>query len=337
MLTESELRALPKVELHCHLDGSLSLKAIHQLATMAGVALPEDDHELRKLVSVSDDALDLMDYLRRFDVVLPLLQTAPALELAAYDLMEQAAADNIRYIEVRYAPDLCMEQGLTVGETIEAVIKGLARGKKDFGVESGVLVCAMRQFPLAQGQQMFQAALPYLGKGVVGGDFAGNEADYRTEIIAPSIDYAKKLGIPLTVHAGESHCAHNVMAALALNIRRFGHGVALGETPTWQAEVAAAGGVLEMCLTSNLQTKAVASVAEYPVPQLLANHVKITINTDNRTVSNTDLTHEYELWQQYFGITKAQFGEFNQNAIAAAFCSEQIRQQVQQELAKAYA
>ena len=114
MLTESELRALPKVELHCHLDGSLSLKAIHQLATMTGVSLPEDDHELRKLVSVTDGALDLMDYLRRFDVVLPLLQTAPALELAAYDLIEQAAADNIRYIEVRYAPDLCLEQGLTV-------------------------------------------------------------------------------------------------------------------------------------------------------------------------------------------------------------------------------
>lgn len=336
MLTESELRALPKVELHCHLDGSISLAAIHQLAAMAQIDLPTDDAALRKLVSVPDDIVDLRDYLRRFDVILPLLQTAPALELAAYDLIKQCAADNVRYIEVRYAPDLCTEQGLTVGDTIEAVLRGLARGKKDFGVESGVLVCAMRQFPLAQGQAMFQAAAPYLGKGLVGGDFAGNEASFSTDVIAPAIAYAEKLAIPLTVHAGESHCAHNVMAAMALNIRRFGHGVALGDYPTWQTEVAAAGGVLEMCLTSNLQTKAVTTPEAYPVPQLMANHVKITINTDNRTVSNTNLTKEYQLWQQYFGITKAQFGEFNHTAIMAAFCSEPVRQQVLQELATAY-
>ena len=336
MLSEVELRALPKVELHCHLDGSLSLKAIRQLAQMADVQLPTSDRALRKLVSVDSETRDLVDYLRRFDVIQPLLQTEAALELAAYDVIEQAAAENVRYMEVRYAPDFSLDGGLTIGETIEAVLRGLAKARDDFGVKTGLLVCAMRQLPTKTGQKMFAAAAPYLGKGLVGGDFAGDEAGYSTEVIAPSIEYAQKLNFPMTVHSGESHCAHNVMAALAMNIRRFGHGVALGGHLEDQKKVAAAGGVLELCLTSNLQTKAITRPEDYPVSEFLENGVKITINTDNRTVSDTNLTHEYELWQHYFGITKAQFLQFNLNAIAAAFCDEQTRAKVQEQLRAGY-
>ncbi|WP_461219448.1 adenosine deaminase [Lapidilactobacillus salsurivasis] len=336
MLTETELHALKKVELHCHLDGSLPLPTIHRLAAMAHLYLPQDDQELRKLVSVTEDAKDLMDYLRRFDVVLPLLQTAPALELAAHDLIGQCAAENVRYIEVRYAPDLTTEQGLTVTESIEAVLRGLAQGRAEFGVDSGLLVCAMRQFPLAQGERMFDQALPYLGQGLVGGDFAGDEAGFGTETITPAIKYAEGLDLPLTVHAGESHCAHNVIAALALQIRRIGHGVALAGHPDFQKTFAQAGATIEMCLTSNLQTKAISDVAHYPVAEFLAAGMKITINTDNRTVSNTDLTKEYGLWQQYFGITKAQFLQFNLNAINAAYCPPAVREQVVAELQADY-
>ncbi|WP_125608405.1 adenosine deaminase [Lapidilactobacillus bayanensis] len=336
MLTAQELKALPKVELHCHLDGSLSLKAIRRLAQMANVQLPQTDTALRDLVSVPDDIENLLAYLKRFDVILPLLQTKEALELAAYDVIEQCAAENVRYIEVRFAPDFSTEKNLSVAEAIAAVLKGLQRAKTDFGVASGLLVCAMRQYSNARSQAMFQAAQPFLGQGLVGGDFAGNEADFPTEVIAPALKTAQELGIPMTLHAGESHCVHNVMAALALGVRRFGHGVALGGHPDFQKQVSQAGGVLEMCLTSNLQTKAIPNIASYPVAELLANHVKITINTDNRTVSNTNLTKEYELWQQYFGITKDQFHEFNLNAINAAFCSETIRRRVIGELNAGY-
>lgn len=337
MLTVQELKALPKVELHCHLDGSLSLKAIRKLAQMAAVELPASDQALRELVSVPDDIEDLLDYLKRFDVILPLLQTAEALELAAYDVIEQCAAENMRYIEVRFAPDFSTEKCLSVSKAIAAVIKGLHQAQADFGVESGLLVCAMRQYSNQRSQMMFKAAQPFLGQGLVGGDFAGDEADFPTEVIEPAIKTAQQLGIPMTLHAGESHCAHNVMAALALGIRRFGHGVALGGHVDFQKQVSEADGVLEMCLTSNLQTKAVKDLASYPVAELLANQVKITINTDNRTVSNTNLTKEYDLWQRHFGITKSQFLEFNLNAINAAFCSATIRQQVIQDLQKGYA
>lgn len=336
MLSVEELKALPKVELHCHLDGSLSLQAIRQLAKMASVELPTTDADLRKLVSVPDDVENLLDYLKRFDVILPLLQTAPALELAAYDVIQQCAAENVRYIEVRFAPDFSTEKELSIEGAIAAVIKGLHRARADFGVESGVLVCAMRQYPNDRSENMFRAARPFLGDGLVGGDFAGNEADFPTEEIEPAIKVAQQLKIPLTLHAGESHCVHNVMATLALGIRRFGHGVALGSHPDLQQQVSQAGGVLEMCLTSNLQTKAVVNIQDYPVQELLDNQVKITINTDNRTVSNTNLTHEYALWQENFGITKAQFQQFNLNAINAAFCSELVRQRVVAELETAY-
>lgn len=336
MLSVEELRALPKVELHCHLDGSLSLKVIRQLARMAQVDLPTTDADLEKLVSVPDNMKDLLSYLKRFDVVMPLLQTEAALELAAYDVIEQCAQENVKYIEVRFAPDFSTEKGLSVEAAIAAVIKGLHRGRADFQVESGLLVCAMRQFPNARNQAMFHAARPFLGDGLVGGDFAGDEANFPTGVIEPAIKVAQQLNIPMTLHAGESHCVHNVMAALVLGIRRFGHGVALGGHPELQSEVAQAGGVLEMCLTSNLQTKAIVKIDDYPVPELIANHVKITINTDNRTVSRTTLTKEYLLWQQHFGITKAQFHEFNLNAINAAFCSDLVRERVIGELATGY-
>lgn len=336
MLSIQELKTLPKVELHCHLDGSLSLKTIRQLAQMAAVEIPATDEALRDLVSVPDNIENLLDYLKRFDLILPLLQTAEALELAAYDVIEQCAAENVRYIEVRFAPDFSTEKELSVADAIAAVIKGLNRGRTDFGVESGLLVCGMRQFSNERSEAMFKTAAPFLGEGLVGGDFAGDEADFPTEAIASAIRTAQSLGIPMTLHAGESHCVHNVMAALALGIRRFGHGVALGGHPDFQKQVSAAGGTLEMCLTSNLQTKAVKNIDSYPVAELLANDVKITINTDNRTVSNTTLTKEYDLWQHHFGITKAQFYQFNLNAINAAFCSDLIREHVTQELLIGY-
>lgn len=312
-----------KTELHCHLDGSLSLGVIRQLAQMAKITIPAEDEALRKLVSVHGKVDTLMAYLKLFDFVRPLLQTASALELAAYDLVRQAARDKIIYIEVRFAPELSTDQDLTILEAVSAVLVGLNRGQEDFGVVAKLLVCGLKQTKPNQTKELFSAIADLAPKGLVGFDFAGNEADYPTEELRDIIQFTQSLGYPMTFHAGECGCVTNVIQALELGIRRIGHGTALTRNPEAIQAFVNSRATLEMCLTSNLQTGAADSIEYFPYHELVEAGANITINTDNRTVSNTTLNREYQLFVEYFGTSKADFYRFNQNAIQASFASEE--------------
>ncbi|HHG6295484.1 TPA: adenosine deaminase [Streptococcus suis] len=314
---------LVKTELHCHLDGSLSLGVIRQLAQMAKITIPAEDEALKKLVSVHGKVDSLMAYLKLFDFVRPLLQTASALELAAYDLVRQAARDKIIYIEVRFAPELSTDQDLTILQAVSAVLVGLNRGKEDFGVVAKLLVCGLKQTKPNQTKELFSAIADLAPKGLVGFDFAGNEADYPTEELRDIIQFTQSLGYPMTFHAGECGCVTNVIQALELGIRRIGHGTALTRNPEAIQTFVNSGATLEMCLTSNLQTGAADSIEYFPYQELVEAGANITINTDNRTVSNTTLNREYQLFVEYFGTSKADFYRFNQNAIQASFASEE--------------
>nr|WP_238336478.1 adenosine deaminase [Streptococcus suis] len=314
---------LVKTELHCHLDGSLSLGVIRQLAQMAKITIPAEDEALRKLVSVHGKVDSLMAYLKLFDFVRPLLQTASALELAAYDLVRQAARDKIIYIEVRFAPELSTDQDLTILQAVSAVLVGLNRGQEDFGVVAKLLVCGLQQTKPNQTKELFSAIADLAPKGLVGFDFAGNEADYPTEELRDIIQFTQSLGYPMTFHAGECGCVTNVIQALELGIRRIGHGTALTRNPEAIQAFVNSGATLEMCLTSNLQTGAADSIEYFPYHELVEAGANITINTDNRTVSNTTLNREYQLFVEYFGTSKADFYRFNQNAIQASFASEE--------------
>ncbi|HEM4583724.1 adenosine deaminase [Streptococcus suis] len=314
---------LVKTELHCHLDGSLSLGVIRQLAQMAKITIPAEDEALRKLVSVHGKVDSLMAYLKLFDFVRPLLQTASALELAAYDLVRQAARDKIIYIEVRFAPELSTDQDLTILEAVSAVLVGLNRGQEDFGVVAKLLVCGLKQTKPNQTKELFSAISDLAPKGLVGFDFAGNEADYPTEELRDIIQFTQSLGYPMTFHAGECGCVTNVIQALELGIRRIGHGTALTRNPEAIQAFVNSGATLEMCLTSNLQTGAADSIEYFPYHELVEAGATITINTDNRTVSNTTLNREYQLFVEYFGTSKADFYRFNQNAIQASFASDE--------------
>ncbi|HEM5323078.1 TPA: adenosine deaminase [Streptococcus suis] len=314
---------LVKTELHCHLDGSLSLGVIRQLAQMAKITIPAEDEALRKLVSVHGKVDSLMAYLKLFDFVRPLLQTATALELAAYDLVRQVASDKVIYIEVRFAPELSTDQDLTILEAVSAVLVGLNRGQEDFGVVAKLLVCGLKQTNTNQTKELFLAIADLAPKGLVGFDFAGNEADYPTEELRDIIQFTQSLGYPMTFHAGECGCVTNVIQALELGIRRIGHGTALTRNPEAIQAFVNSGATLEMCLTSNLQTGAADSIEYFPYHELVEAGANITINTDNRTVSNTTLNREYQLFVEYFGTSKADFYRFNQNAIQASFASEE--------------
>ncbi len=314
---------LVKTELHCHLDGSLSLGVIRQLAQMAKITIPAEDEALRKLVSVHGKVDSLMAYLKLFDFVRPLLQTATALELATYDLVRQGASDKVIYIEVRFAPELSTDQDLTILEAVSAVLVGLNRGQEDFGVVAKLLVCGLKQTNTNQTKELFSAIADLAPKGLVGFDFAGNEADYPTEELRDIIQFTQSLGYPMTFHAGECGCVTNVIQALELGIRRIGHGTALTRNPEAIQAFVNSGATLEMCLTSNLQTGAPDSIEYFPYRELVEAGANITINTDNRTVSNTTLNREYQLFVEYFGTSKADFYRFNQNAIQVSFASEE--------------
>lgn len=335
-MKQIDLQQLAKAELHCHLDGSLSLATIRRLAEMAGLALPENDTELKDLVTAPARTESLMDYLKVFDVIRPLLQTKEALQIAAYDVASQAAAENVLYIEIRYAPELSMDQGLTALETIEAVLDGLEAARKDFGIVAKVLVCGLKQSPADMTQEIFQKVAVLSERGLVGFDFAGNEADYPTENLHETIQKTKQLGLPMTFHAGECGCVANICQALALGIKRIGHATALSGQADAIARFVEQGATVEMCLTSNLQTGAAKSLADFPYQELYDAGAKITINTDNRTVSDTNLTKEYGLFVQHFGTSRDDFYRFNQQAIHASFASQEEKQALLTALQLAY-
>lgn len=211
---------------------------------------------------------------------------------------------------------------MTILEAVSAVLVGLNRGQEDFGVLAKLLVCGLKQTNTNQTKELFSAIADLAPKGLVGFDFAGNEADYPTEELRDIIQFTQSLGYPMTFHAGECGCVINVIQALELGIRRIGHGTALTRNPEAIQAFVNSGATLEMCLTSNLQTGAADSIEYFPYRELVEAGANITINTDNRTVSNTTLNREYQLFVEYFGTSKADFYRFNQNAIQASFASE---------------
>lgn len=321
-MTQAVLKELAKAELHCHLDGSLSLPAIRKLANMADIILPNSDKELRKYVIAPAQTESLVDYLKMFEFIRPLLQTKEALRFAAYDVARQAALENVIYIEIRFAPELSMDKGLTASDTVFAVLEGLADAQKEFNIVARALVCGMRQSSHKTTKEIIKHIVDLAPKGLVGFDFAGDEFSYPTDSLVDLIQEVKRSGYPMTLHAGECGCAKHIADSLNLGIKRMGHVTALTGQRALIKRFVEEDAVAEMCLTSNLQTKAASSIQSFPYQELYDAGGKITINTDNRTVSDTNLTKEYSLFVTYFGTKIEDFLVFNQNAVKASFTSD---------------
>lgn len=321
-MTQAVLKELAKAELHCHLDGSLSLPAIRKLANMADIILPNSDKELRKYVIAPAQTESLVDYLKTFEFIRPLLQTKEALRFAAYDVARQAALENVIYIEIRFAPELSMDKGLTASDTVFAVLEGLADAQKELNIVARALVCGMRQSSHKTTKEIIKHIVDLAPKGLVGFDFAGDEFSYPTDSLVDLIQEVKRSGYPMTLHAGECGCAKHIADSLNLGIKRMGHVTALTGQRALIKRFVEEDAVAEMCLTSNLQTKAASSIQSFPYQELYDAGGKITINTDNRTVSDTNLTKEYSLFVTYFGTKIEDFLVFNQNAVKASFTSD---------------
>ena len=322
-MTTEELKVLPKVELHCHLDGSLSRGFIE--SRLGRTVSPEE-------LQVSENCTSLVEYLKKFSLPGQCIMDEKGLEEAGYDVLKSMRLENVRYAEIRFAPLLSETSSMNCRSVIEALLKGLDRGRADFGTGFGVITCAMRHHSQEDNSRMIKTAREYLGYGVCAADLAGAESMYPMSQFMELFQNARKLDMPFTIHAGECGSVQNVIDSVRAGAGRIGHGIALRGHYDIQKNLADHGAGIEMCPISNLQTKAVKSTAEYPLREFLDAGLKVSINTDNRTVSNTSLTKELKFIQNNYGIQDEEIRLLMKNAVDTAFASEDEKERLYSEL-----
>jgi adenosine deaminase len=326
------LRLLPKAELHCHLDGSLRPETMIELGRELGKPMPTADAEsLREFMRV-DDARHLEDYLERFAITLSVMQTESALERVAFELAEDAAADGVRYIEVRYAPVLNTREGLTLEQAVEAPLNGLARAEREHGVVGRVIVCALRHMPLSVSQELAELAVAYRHHGVVGFDLAGGEVGNPARAHAPAFEYVRSHDLACTCHAGEGDDASSVREAIHVcGAHRIGHATHLIDDTSLTDYCNDRRIPLEICLTSNVQTRAARSYATHPFREYFRRGLNVVLNTDNRLMSGTTLTDEYLHAAESLDFTFDELAEVALNGFESAFLPypERVRLEAQ--------
>jgi adenosine deaminase len=289
-------RQLPKTDLHVHLDGSLRLETIIDLAETHKVELPSTDpDELRKAMNLGENCGSLVEYLKAFDVTLRVMQHEEALFRVAYELAEDAARENVRYMEVRYSPMLHTRLGLRITSVVEAVLAGLRAAHDRLGVESNVILCGIRNISAESSLEMAELAVAYKGRGVVGFDLAGAEYDHPAKHHKKAFQLVRDNNINTTIHAGEAYGPESIAQALHVcGAHRIGHGCRLREDGDLLHYINDHRIPLECCPSSNVQTGAVRDLASHPLKLYYNLGLRVTINTDNRLV--TDTTVSQELW-----------------------------------------
>ncbi|MGQ0539389.1 MAG: adenosine deaminase, partial [Gemmatimonadaceae bacterium] len=284
------------------------------------VALPDYDPEAVRNYMRVDNAHDLEEYLERFSVTLSVLQTAEALERAAYELAEDALRDGVRYLEVRYAPVLNVRNGLTLGAAVEAPLRGLARAQSEYGIVSRVIICALRTLAPEISMQMARLAAEFRPHGVVGFDLAGAERGHPAADHEGAFQHAIAHGLSCTCHAGEGWGPDSVRQAVHdCGAKRLGHATRLVEDVALMNEVRARGIALEICLTSNLQTRAAATYAEHPLRRYFDQGLAVVLNTDNRLMSDVTLVDEYRHAAEHLDFSLAELCRVALNGFEHAF------------------
>ena len=329
-LTRAELYSWPKAELHCHLDGSMRLSTILEEARKQGKmsVLPSDSIEgLETILKEVDQSETLEAYLSWFKYTIPLLQSRATLSRAAYELAEDNARENVRYLEVRYAPILHVEEGLSLEDTVEAVHEGLSLAERDFGIRTSLIICGLRDRFESESLRQAEVAVAYRTHGVTAFDLAGSEAGNPSKDHLHAFYYARNNLLNLTIHAGESWGPESIHQALFFGgAHRIGHGTTLYQDPDLMQYVVNHQIPLEICPTSNVQTNVVEDYQTHPLQHYVHAQIPVIINTDNRLFSRTTVTDE--LWHVYTkcNISLEQLREIVLNGFRYAFISWQERQ-----------
>lgn len=327
------------IDLHLHLDGSISLESARQLAAMQN--MPElSKEQIRSVMVAGRDCHSLNDFLKKFAYPCSLLQTEATITKSINNLLHELRDDGLIYVEIRFAPQLSMRGGLSMQQVVEAAVAGL----DDKVLPANLIVSLMRgthDEVYELNKQTLEIAKQYLGQGVVAADLAGSEAKYSTQDYEELFAYARQLGVPFVLHAGESEYvkgagAKSVLDAISMGAVRIGHGILGLKDPNVLSELASHNISLEICPSSNVCTNIINTITDLPFETLQKAGVKYSINTDDMVIIGTTLRKEYEILSQSFNITPHQVASLLLTAVDVSFASEELKQSLRHQIKEYY-
>lgn len=317
------------IELHLHLDGSLRAETVWELAMEQGLEMEEKSvEEVRVKMEVPEECKTLEEYLERFALPTKVLQTEAAMERVAFEMVETLAKEGITYAEVRFAPQLHVQKGLTQAQVVEATIRGTKRGMEQYpGIRVGLILCCMRGDTNADlNMETVEMTKQYLGDVVCAVDIAGAEGLYPTEMFAELFAKVREYGLPMTIHAGEADGPESMKTALSYGTKRIGHGIAAIAEQELVKRLVDEKITLEICITSNYHTKEVPSIEAHPFRQLFDAGVRVTLNSDNMTCSRVNIHTEMDILKNVFHFTEEEIEKVMQYAYEARFLKDYINE-----------
>ncbi len=326
---------LPKVELHRHLEGSLRLSSMLDIARVHGLTVPSSILRLSDLVQMGDEAsYNFSNFLEKFKTLRLFYRSPEVIARITREAIEDAAHDNIRYMELRFTPvALSRAERFPLHDVMDWVCESATEAAKTFGIKVKLIASVNRHESPELAEQVAWLAAARQDRGIVGLDIAGNEAEFSGKAFAPIFREAKEAGLKITVHAGEWGGAENIREAIEiLGADRIGHGVRILESKDVLALAKERGTVFEVCLTSNLQSGVVSSLKAHPLKRMIAAGLKTTINTDDPSISKISLSSEFQTAHEKLGLSLFALKEQTRNAISAAFISEEERQKLSLDL-----
>ncbi len=320
-LTTRVIQRLPKTDIHCHLDGCLRPRTVLDLADQQGVKLPTRKiSELTRLLQAGKRTRNLGDYLKIFDITLSVMQQREALYRVAHELAEDAAAENVKHLEVRFAPILHLKQKLDYEQIVDAVVDGLRDAGTRLGLTTGVIICGIRSMPPKTSMELAELAVAYKGRGVLAFDLAGQEKDYPAKAHRDAFALILKSNVNSTVHAGEAFGPASIAQALHYcGAHRIGHGTRLHEDPDLMRYVNDHRIPLEVCLSSNVQTRAVKRMKDHPFGYYFRQGIRVTLNTDSRLISGTTVSDEIALAARTFRLSPYEVKRILINGFKSSF------------------
>ncbi len=326
------------IDIHLHFDGSLPLELVARQAKKQNLpyaALSEE--ELRDRIVCPIDCASLNDFLARFEIPLEILQTADSLSEAVEAVLATLKSQGILYAELRFAPQHHTRKGLTQEEAVLAALDGMHKGLSDGKIRAQLILCAMRgDGNDAANYETLELTAKYLHRGVCAFDLAGAEALFPTECYRALFARAAEMGVPFTIHAGEAAGPESVRAALSFGAKRIGHGTHAIKDPELVEELKEKQVVLECCVISNVQSKSVESIEKHPVKYYMEQGLKVTLNTDNMTISQTSMAREVSYVREHLGLPPAQEKQLYFNAVDGAFLDEASKEELKHAIAEAF-
>lgn len=324
---------IPKIDLHCHLDGSLRAETILDIIIKNKLKLPRNLKEVKEQLTAPSSCSSLDEYLRCFELPIAVMQTHKDLERVSFELMEDAAMENIKYIEIRFAPQQHTKEGLSTKDIIQSVLRGMRKAEKIYDIKGNYILSCMRHLSSDSAMEIIEAGRLFIGKGVVAVDLCGGEvAGFCHNFIEP-MKKAKEYGYRITIHAGETGIGQNVIDAVKLlGAERIGHGIFISNNKEAYNLIKEKKITLEICPTSNIQTKGVETYKEHPIYDFYNDKIMVTLNTDNRTVSDTSMIKEYIQIDQAFKLKKDEYIDIYLNSVEAAFISDDEKQKLKEYL-----